>query len=94
MDQWFKRGIIAILLLWALGLISFFFAHRAYSHNETQGYSVIAINNPFKINVKVRLKCNWNGKKWEIDRSRKLNGKTKIIEQIPNNSNCQIWPYR
>lgn len=83
--------VVLILLVMLFGLL---YALSTYAQNNEGSQSVITIHNTFNVNIKVRLKCNWDGKKWRIDKTQKLNGRDKIIERIPNNSNCQIWPHR
>lgn len=81
-------------MLWMVGSVAFVFSQSAYGHNEARNYSIVMLNNPFNMSVGLHIKCNWDGKKWKVNKKRIIHGKTKVLERIPNNSNCQIWPYR
>lgn len=75
-----KKILIIVILL---TLLSF-----GFSSNHT----TIKIKNPFSISVKMLIKCDYDGKRYRINRVLKLNKKKGLILKIPQVRNCEIYP--
>lgn len=78
-----------------LTIFGFLIAFPIHTWGDNNNSKVdVELHNTFRIGVGIRVKCNWNGKKWGVDRKVWLSGRSEKRVSVPNNSKCQIWSYR
>jgi hypothetical protein len=58
------------------------------------GVVTIQTANPYRFNVRLEVKCNWDGKsRYLFHQFITVPGKKQILIHVPNNLNfCEIWP--
>lgn len=42
--------------------------------------------------AKLKVKCDWDGKRWRYVKMYPLKGHSKAEIVVPNGSRCQVWP--
>ncbi len=90
MNKWEKVSVVLVIVAMAI----FLYTTPTLSQ-QSQNVVTIQAANPYRFDVKLELKCDWNGHgQYRLHQFIVVPGKKQTLIKVPNTLKfCEIWPF-